>query len=581
MHIFGFDIKIADRRNSLAPTNPLDDRWYYPVSGGTQSGIDVDPDTAMRYSTVFSCVKIIAETIGSIPLIAYKRVGEGGKARATNHAVYNLIRNRPNLRSTAMGFRETITMHYLLHGNGYAEIERDYGGDPVGLRLLHPYNVESSIDSDTGFPYYSLNLGNGRSRIIPFWDMFHLQGFTLDGSMNGLSMISFMREAIALGLAAEAYGAAFLSNNATPAGVIQLAADQELSDPARKRLREEWQRRYGGVSKAGSTAILEEGMEWKPIGIPQQDAQWIENRKFQTTEICRFFRMPPHLVADLDRSTNNNIEQQSLEFLTYTMLAHFVRWEQTIQRDLFNASSSPNSKFSDKYFAEFLINALARGDLKTRYSAYAIGRQWGWLSVNDIREMENMNPIGEEGDIYLSPLNMVDSKNFGDVSNDNLTKTLPDDSADSEEIQKKSVKLLKVVTRNRPALPAPPDKKESFQEMIRESVGRLLRKEERFSFRKGRTQGEIVQFKNDHDAFILETLRPMTRSFLEHQRLVKIFNEGEDALSDEKAATSTEQILERFLSDYRSKLVDNWSEHIDELSQSLTETLMKSVESVI
>ena len=227
----------------------------------------------------------------------------------------------------------------------------------------------------------------------------HIRGLSSDG-VTGLNPIELFRESVALGLAYEEYSARLFGNGANLQGVLE--TPQAMSDTALKRFREMWQQNYGGLANSGKTAILENGMKWQAIGMRPADAEFIASRKFQVTEIARIFRVPPHMLADLERATFSNIEHQSLEFIRDTIRPWLVRWEQALTRDLIPAEDR------DKYFVEFLIDGLMRGDLKSRYDSYAIGRNNGWLSANDIRRLENMNPLPpEQGDVYLIPLNMV------------------------------------------------------------------------------------------------------------------------------------------------------------------------------
>jgi HK97 family phage portal protein len=226
------------------------------------------------------------------------------------------------------------------------------------------------------------------------WQVLHIPGLGFDGLL-GYSPIAMAREAVGLAMATEEFGARFYNQNAQP-GIV-LKHPNRLSNEARDNLRKSWEDSHRGLDKAHKAAILEEGMSLEKIGIPPDDAQFLETRKFQRSEIASFFHIPPHMIGDLDKATFSNIEQQSLEFVVYTMRPWLVRWEQAINQKLI---------LQENYFSEFLVDGLLRGDIAARYSAYAVGRQWGWLSANDVRELENMNPI-DGGDTYLTPLNML------------------------------------------------------------------------------------------------------------------------------------------------------------------------------
>lgn len=365
------------------------------------SGVDVNEQIAMTYTAVWACVRILAESVASLPLIVYRRLPDGGKERAVNHPLYTLLHDLPNAENTSVEIREMLQAHLALWGNAYCEKEFDRAGRLIALWPLRPDLV--TVKRESGVLVYDVHLPSGGTQRLMAERVMHIRGLTHDG-MVGYSPIRQAREAIALGLATQQFGSAFFGNGARPGGVLEYPG--VLSDKARTNLLESWDAMYKGVNNAQRVAILEEGMKYSAIGIPPEDAQFLETRKFQVTEIARIFRIPPHMLADLDRATFSNIEHQSLEFVVHTLRPWLVRWEQAINRDLFR----PDER--GIYFAEHLIDGLLRGDIQSRYQAYAIGRQQGFLSANDIRALENMNPV-EHGDIYLVPLNMVPASQVG------------------------------------------------------------------------------------------------------------------------------------------------------------------------
>jgi len=388
---------LFERRSGLANPDP----WLVAAFGGpmTATGIRVTADTAMRFTAVYAAVRILAETVATLPLIVYRRTENDGKERATDYFLYRLLHDQPNEEQTSVEFREMLQGHLALRGNAYAQIDRKMG-QPARLVPLHPDRVEVDrgkngellykVSPDSGSPY---NLSQRQGEIM------HIRALSSDG-VTGLNPIELFREAIGLGLAYEEYSGRLFGNGANINGVLE--TPQAMSDEALSRFRTLWQQNYGGVGNAGKTAILEQGMKWQAIGIAPKDAEFIISRKFQITEIARIFRVPPHMLADLERATFSNIEHQSLEFIRDTIRPWLVRWEQALTRDLIPPADR------DTYFVEFLIDGLMRGDLKSRYDSYAIGRNNGWLSANDIRRLENMNPLPpEQGDVYLIPLNMV------------------------------------------------------------------------------------------------------------------------------------------------------------------------------
>lgn len=391
------------KRSNLS--NPS--RWLIDALGGNQSytGKSVNAETAMTLTAVYACVRILSETVASLPFNVYRRLDPKGKEKATDHYLFPVLRSRANGEMTAFVFWETVMHHLLLWGNAYAEIEYDGGGRARGLWPLNPKNTYPERTEDGRLVYKTI-LPDGRGVVLPFEKVLHIPGLGFDG-LVGYNPIRLAREAIGLGLAAEEYGARFFGNGAKPGGVLEHPG--HLDEEAIKNLRESWNEMHSGLSKQHRIAILEEGMTYKQIGVPPEEAQFLETRKFQVTEIARFFRVPPHMLADLERATFSNIEQQSIDFVTHSIRPWLVRIEQSVNFKLFGQEGAK------KYFAEFVVDGLLRGDIKSRYEAYAIGRQNGWLSADDIREKENMNPLPNgQGEHYLVPLNMIPAEQAGE-----------------------------------------------------------------------------------------------------------------------------------------------------------------------
>lgn len=378
----------------------------------------VSEEGALRLAAVYACVKVLSETVASLPLILYERL-ERGKRRATERPLYRLLHDDPNPLMTAFEWREALTAHVVLWGNAYCEIEFSNAGEPIALWPLRPdkmVDIRRAGDQLT----YVYELPGGRSMPLAGDRVLHIRGLSPDG-LRGYSVISdFARRLVGMGTAIESFGATFFSNGARPGGVLQHPA--KLSDEAYENLRESWSARHEGLNNAHRVAILEEGMTFQAIGTPPEEAQFIESMKFNRSQIASIFRIPPHLIGDLDKATFSNIEQQSIEFKTYTMEPWLVRWQQAINSRLL----SDGERVS--YFAEFLADALLRGDTVSRYQAHSIGRQNGWLSANDIREIENLNPI-EGGDVYLIPLNMVPA---GSGASEPVTVTADEGGAGDE-----------------------------------------------------------------------------------------------------------------------------------------------------
>jgi len=364
----------------------------------SHAGVNVNESNAINYSAVYACVRVIAETVASLPLHVYQRIPSGGKQRAPDHPLYDILHDMPNPEMTSFTFREVLQAHLLLWGNAYAEIEWGPDGFVRGLWPIPPNCVQVERDERERL-WYRVSLPDGIQKLLPEEQMLHIPGLGFDG-LQGISPIGAARQAIGLGLAAEEFGARFFGNGTNLGGVVKHPG--KLSETASKNLRASINETYAGLGRSHRVMLLEEGMEFEKIGIPPEDAQFLETRRFQLNEICRIFRVPPHLVGDLERATFSNIEHQSIEFVVHTIRPWLVRWEQALKWKLF----LPSERRS--FFAEFVVDGLLRGDIKSRYEAYAIARQNGWMSADDIRELENMNPLPDgQGQIYLVNGNMI------------------------------------------------------------------------------------------------------------------------------------------------------------------------------
>jgi len=372
--------------------------------GSSNSGKPVNERTAMQTSAVYACVRVLSETLASLPLHVYKYVDNGGKEMQTQHYLYPILHDNPNPEMTSFVFRETLMSHLLIWGNAYAQIIRDGRGRVLAMYPLLPNRMEVDRAPSGALVYtYRLSIDDVQYKqettlTLGPDDVLHIPGLGFDG-LVGYSPIAMAKNAIGMALATEEYGATFFANGANPGGVLEHPG--VIKDP--QKVRDSWNSAYQGGGKAHKVAVLEEGMSYKTIGIPPEQAQFLETRKFQLNEIARIFRVPPHMIGDLDRSSFSNIEQQGLEFVKYTLDPWVIRWEQVLQKSLV----LPSEKNS--LFVKFNVDGLLRGDYAKRMSGYALARQNGWMSANDIREMENMNqiPAEEGGDLYLVNGNMT------------------------------------------------------------------------------------------------------------------------------------------------------------------------------
>ena len=392
------------------PKNEYEGQDFSYLFGRTTSGQNVDEFKAMQTTAVYACVRILSEAIASLPIHVYERTDKG-KEKRVDHPLYFLLHDEPNPEMSSFVFRETLMSHLLIWGNTYVQIIRDRSGNVISLYPLLPDKMSVHRDS-RGILYYKYqrqteenpNITETGTVILPQEDVLHVPGLGFDG-LIGYSPIALAKNAIGMTLATEEYGASFFRNGANPGGVLEHPGI--LKDP--KRVRDSWNEVYKGVANAHKVAVLEEGMKYTQIGIPPEEAQFLQTRKFQINEIARLYRIPPHMVGDLEKSSFSNIEQQSLEFVKYTLDPWVVRFEQSFKRALF----LPEEKKT--HFIKFNVDGLLRGDYQSRMNGYAVGRQNGWLSTNDIRELEDLNLLSDEegGNLYLINGNMTKLKDAG------------------------------------------------------------------------------------------------------------------------------------------------------------------------
>ncbi|HUM83626.1 MAG TPA: phage portal protein [Lachnospiraceae bacterium] len=394
--------------------------------GGTTAGKPVNERSAMQMTAVYCCVRILSEAVAGLPLHLYRYTDNGSKEKALDNQLYFLLHDEPNPEMTSFIFRETMMTHLLLYGNCYAQIIRNGKGEVVALYPLMPNRMTVDRDQE-GKLYYEYQTSQDEAhtmegslvRLQPY-DVFHVPGLGFDG-LVGYSPIAMAKNAIGLAIATEEYGAKFFANGATPGGILEHPGI--VKDP--ERVRQSWSNAFGGSANSNKVADLEEGMKYTPISISPEEAQFLETRKFQIDEIARIFRVPPHMVGDLEKSSFSNIEQQSLEFVTYTLRPWLVRWEQAMQRSLLSEDEKKNC------FFKFNVDGLLRGDYQSRMNGYATARQNGWMSANDIRELEDMDLIPDElgGNLYLINGNMTKLQDAGIFAN----KSGQEESGDENE----------------------------------------------------------------------------------------------------------------------------------------------------
>lgn len=395
---FGYQLSL-ERRSHLSPESPLSkpSDWLINLFEGpaTDAGVSVSESSALNFTVVFAAQRILAESVAQLPLDFLERL-EKGRRKATNNPLWDLVHNLPNPEMTSYQWRETVMHHLAGWGNSYSEIVRNGRQEVIELWPLLPDRTKP-IRTESGQLLYETRDAENQTVRLLARDVLHIPGLSFDG-LKGYSPIAKARQAIGLGIAVESFGARFFSQGAAPSGVMEHPG--KLSENARENLRESFNKVYQGLSGAHRTAVLEEGMKYHQIGIPPDDAQFLETRKFQVEEIARIYRIPPHMLAQLDKATFSNIEQQSIDFVRNTLLPWLVRIEQALNWKLLNQQQRK------RFFFKHNVDGALRGDFEGRMKGYAIARQWGIFSINKVLELEDMNPIGPEGDVHMVPLNM-------------------------------------------------------------------------------------------------------------------------------------------------------------------------------
>ena len=486
------------------------------------AGVTVSEKSALGYAAVLAAVRVLSESVAGLPAILYRREGRS-RQRATAHRLYALLHDGPNRRMTAFEFFELGMSHLTTWGNFYAEIERDRSGRILALWPLRPDRME--VGGEEERLIYRYQAASGAVRLYEE-DVLHVRGMGGDGIV-GYSLIRLAQEAIGLGMAAERFGSAVFLNGAAP-GIV-LRHPGTLSPVAHQNLEDSWNDAHAGLENAYKPAILEEGMSIEKMGLPPEDAQFLETRRFQVEEIARIYRVPLHLLQDLERATFSNIEHQSLDFVVHTLRPWLVRWEQSLVRQLLTEEER------QQYYVEFLVDALLRGDTQTRYQAYGVGRQWGWLSANDVRRLENMDVI-QGGDEYLTPLNMGDARQGGGEAERGGRRDAGTQRGKGEE-RRAATGRRRVMEGYRPAL------QDVMQRILNREANDLMNAARRIFGKRGVVEWEswLDEFYEEHVKFMRDYLAPV---FGGYATLVV----GE--LEEETGATARAEDVQSFLAPY-------------------------------
>ncbi len=455
-------------------------KWLVEMFGGraSSSGVTVTTTTAMQHSAVYACVRIIAETIGSLPLPVYKRTDDGSKTKAFEHPLYRVLHDQPNPEQTAMEWREMLQGHLTLRHNAYAEIERDNGGRVTALWPLHPDRMRVTRTPAGDLVYGYRPPLKGAEQELTAERVLHLRGLSDDGVM-GLSPIALNSETIGTGLAQEEFDGRFFTNNATPPAVVEYPGN--LNDEKVKELRASLYDQSGGLSRAHRFMLLQGGLKWTNVGMTLRDAQFIEGRKLSVRAIARIFRVPPHKIGDMEQATFSNIEHQAIEFVTDTIRPWAVRWDQALTTRLLTERERKAG-----YFIELNLDGLMRGDFLSRVSAYVSLRNAGLTTANRVAALENWEPFGPAGDIVLVPLNLIPADQVGQKPAPTTTPAVVDAPSDDP---------LK-------------------RHLLGEALGRIVHRETeamrraaaKFASKPDEWRGAVSEFYARHAAYIAETL---------------------------------------------------------------------------
>lgn len=556
-------------RRSASADDLMSRGWFLRWMGGggpSDAGVYVNEATAVNSALVMSCVKILAESLATLPLPVYKRMEPRGRERARDHALYTLLHDEPNPYMSSVTYFERVMAHLALWGNSYSRIERR-GGDVVALWPIHPREIEPFLTDRKELRY---RLNGDENNTLPATDVLHIPGLAMDG-LKGISPLTMMRQALGIAVAAESYGARFFANDARPS--ILLKHPAQLSETARGNLRDSWQEMHGG-NKRGGVGILEEGMDLVEVGMPPKDAQFLESRRYQVQEFARFYRIPPHLLADVERSTSwgSGIEQQNIGFVQFTMRPWLVRIEKEINRKLIPAHER------SRYYAEFLVDGLLRGDLQARKEYYATARQWGWMSANDILELENQNPI-PNGDVYLQPMNMIEAGTEPEQT--------PEPQASPERAQARPEQRDRQAAEQR-SIAARVRLHHRHEAMYRDVLARLIRIQKQEVGKEARRKGaaEFEQWVKDYyyDRFparVTENMLPPVRTLMglvADEVAEETGGEIDAGDIDAFAEDYVDVFARRHCGDSRSRLLKLLNDHAEGRSVRQEETLADLVD---
>jgi len=496
-------------KNRLIKKQSPAERRFFPRS---LAGVHIDHDTALNFSAVFACVRYIAETVAGLPWRVFLAQPDGGKKLATTHNLDKVLHLRPNPEMSAFAFKTALLAHAQTWGNAYAEIEKDNAGRVVALWPIEPDRVDIKRDENGGL-YYEISNPRGPKTILRPDQVLHIAGMGFNG-IRGYSIISLAATSIGAGIAADQFVASFYGNGTVMSGA--LTYEKSLSDEGFERLKKDFAEQYGGARKAWKPLILEEGGKWETFGMPLKDAEFLASQKYRVTDIARWFRVPPHKVADLERATFTNIEHQSIEVVQDSILPWALRCEQEADYKLISARSY------GAFYTKMNLNAMMRGDHENRAKYYKAMKEGGNMNSNEIRLLEDMNPIGPKGDKYTMQGQYTTLEKIGEEPAKIPEKTAEPDEPDEDEI------------------------KDLYGKILLDATGRILRRElsrATHELKKKKPKDQFLswlnKFMDDHRKYICKALNPTAQSILDRIDKGEAVDEGVAALA-----------LERFTQDH-------------------------------
>jgi HK97 family phage portal protein len=512
---------------------PDADMWYHGIGYHTATGLKISPESALRVAAVFACIRVRAETLGSLPGIIYRRKPDGSKERASDHPLYKVLHDRPNALQTSMDFVQMMQAHLDLRGNAFARIVPGPRGAIDQLIPLHPDRVRVFRLPNGRLRYQVMTFYSADIETLSQEEVLHLRGLSSDG-VSGMSTIAAGAEVVACALAAQEYAGRFFENDATPPGT--LSHPKSLTEDAYNRIKKSWHESHSGHN-AHSVALLEEGLTYTAIGIHPKDAQMLEARQFSRSDVASLFRVPLHKINDLTRATFSNIEQQSLEFVIDCVRPMAVNWERRVNMDLLDPLDPGDG---NEYFFEFLIDGLLRGDQKSRYEAYATGIQNAILNPNTVRGFENLNPYAGGDAYYINAASVPVGQAGADAQDEGIE--LEDQTANASRMS---------LTRARSLYRA----KLMLKEIVQSNAERVARKEVkalRNIIEKKADSGpqavraEIARFYSDHVQFVMDTMKIRRQTAEEY---VSESRRAVETEASEFALGFLEHNAPRFLSD--------------------------------